>query len=194
MDLFDNILNSVITFCKKKKSRTLLYFISFIESIFFPIPTDPFLIPYIIASKKFYKLVFFTTLFSVLGGILAYFIGKFFWIEIKDWFELSFPSASASVESFDEKFQAIGFMLILIGGFSPFPYKITCLTSGILEINLLMFVLLSFISRGARFFIVGYIIFKYGERSISLIKRYIFQISLFLVIFFLIYSIFFHFF
>ncbi len=163
--------------------------VSFFESIFFPIPTDPFLIPYIIANKKIYKLIFFTTFFSVLGGMFAYLVGKFFWIEIKDWVEVSIPSVNKSISSFNEKFQSIGFILILIGGFSPFPYKITCLASGILGINFFIFVIFSFISRGARFFIVGYVILKYGEKSINLIKKYVFQISLLLIIFLFIFLI-----
>ena len=121
--------------------------------------------------------------------MFAYLVGKFFWIEIKDWVEVSIPSVNKSISSFNEKFQSIGFILILIGGFSPFPYKITCLASGILGINFFIFVIFSFISRGARFFIVGYVILKYGEKSINLIKKYVFQISLLLIIFLFIFLI-----
>ena len=69
-----NFIEILKTFAKKKESKWILYFISFLESIIFPIPTDPFLIPFIITEKKFYRLAIFTTLFSVLGGIVAYFL------------------------------------------------------------------------------------------------------------------------
>ena len=68
-----------LRFCKKKNSKYILYFISFIESIFLPFPTDPFMIPFIIAEKKIFKLVFFTTFFSALGGVAAYLVGFFLW-------------------------------------------------------------------------------------------------------------------
>lgn len=73
-----NFYDRLIEFCRKRNSKWLIYFISFIESIFFPLPTDPFLIPYIIADKKFILLTSLVTVFSVLGGAVAYLLGFFF--------------------------------------------------------------------------------------------------------------------
>ena len=161
----------LIKFFRSKKSNGILYFIAFIESIFFPLPTDPFLIPYIISQKKFYKLVLITTAFSVLGGIVTYLMGSFFYQEVLSFLFAQSPKIVSSIDSFSEKFEEIGYIIILIGGFSPFPFKITCFASGILGINFVSFIILSFISRFSRFFLVGYFISKYGDKAMNLIKN-----------------------
>ena len=80
-----------IKFFKNKKSNGFLYFIAFIESIFFPLPTDPFFIPYILSQKKFYKLVLITTTFSVAGGIVTYVLGNFFTKKFQVFYLLNHP-------------------------------------------------------------------------------------------------------
>ncbi len=160
----------LIKFFRSKKSNGILYFIAFIESIFFPLPTDPFFIPYIISQKKFYKLVLITTAFSVLGGIVTYLMGSFFYQEVLSFLFAQSPKIVSSIDSFSEKFEEIGYIIILIGGFSPFPFKITCFASGILGINFFSFLILSLVSRFSRFFLVGYLISNYGNKAINLIK------------------------
>ena len=133
--IYKNILNV----CKKKKAKKFLYLISFFESILFPFPTDPFLIPYIIADKKFVKLTIYVTLFSVLGGLFGYFIGYFLWGNVSILFNETFPESTALINNFEEDYNEFGILLVLIGGFSPFPYKITSLASGILGLMYLCF-------------------------------------------------------
>ena len=159
-----------IKFFRSKKSNGFLYFIAFIESIFFPLPTDPFFIPYILTQKKFYKLVLITTVFSVVGGIVTYLLGSFFYQEVSSFLFANSPKIVSSIDSFNEKFEEIGYIIILIGGFSPFPFKITCFASGILGINFFSFLILSLVSRFSRFFLIGYLISKYGDKAINLIK------------------------
>ena len=160
-----------IKFFKNKKSNGFLYFIAFIESIFFPLPTDPFFIPYILSRKKFYKLVFITTTYSVAGGIITYVLGGFFYQEVSGFLLDKSPKIVSSINNFSQKFEEVGYIIILIGGFSPFPFKITCFASGILGINLVSFIILSFISRFSRFFLVGYFISKFGDKAMNLIKN-----------------------
>ena len=160
-----------IGFFKNKRSNGFLYFIALIESIFFPLPTDPFLIPYILAQEKFYKLVLITTTFSVVGGIITYLLGSFFYEEISGFLFIESPKIFSSIDNFGDKFEEIGYIIILIGGFSPFPFKITCFASGILGLNFFSFLILSFISRFSRFFLVGYFVSKYGEKAMNLIKK-----------------------
>ena len=159
-----------IKFFRSKKSNGFLYFIAFIESIFFPLPTDPFFIPYILTQKKFYKLVLITTAFSVVGGIVTYLLGSLFYQEVSSFLFANSPKIVSSIDSFNEKFEEIGYIIILIGGFSPFPFKITCFASGILGINFFSFLILSLVSRFSRFFLIGYLISKYGDKAINLIK------------------------
>ena len=171
----------LIKFFRSKKSNGILYFIAFIESIFFPLPTDPFLIPYIISQKKFYKLVLITTAFSVLGGIVTYLLGSFFYQEVLSFLFAKSPKIVSSIDSFSEKFEEIGYIIILIGGFSPFPFKITCFASGILGINFFSFLILSLVSRFSRFFLVGYLISNYGNKAINLIKDNVKKITWILI-------------
>ncbi len=177
-----NFNDNLKTFLKKKESKWILYFISFIESIIFPIPTDPFLIPFIITEKKFFRLAIFTTLFSVLGGIVAYLLGSFLWESLEPLVEVYFNGIFNSVNEFEKNFLNLGILLIIFGGISPFPFKVTCLASGILGINFVIFVLASIISRGIRFFLVSYLIFRYGEKSLILARKHIAIISAVLLV------------
>lgn len=176
----------LLEFCSNKKSRFILYLISFFESIFFPIPTDPFLIPYILAEKKFIRLAINVTFFSILGGILTYMIGKELWDFILPTMTNHFPNVSNKIRDFQEDYYEFGYLLIIIGGFSPFPFKITCLASGILNINFLIFIILSGLSRGARFILFSYLVFKYGKSSIRFVKTHTLLITLLIILAFII--------
>lgn len=177
-----NFNDNLKTFLKKKESKWILYFISFIESIIFPIPTDPFLIPFIVTEKKFFRLAIFTTLFSVLGGIVAYLLGSFLWESLEPLVEVYFYGIFNSVNEFEKNFLNLGILLIMFGGISPFPFKVTCLASGILGINFVIFVLASTVSRGLRFFLVSYLIYRYGEKSLILARKHIAIISVVLLV------------
>ena len=169
-------------FVKKKESKWILYFISFLESIIFPIPTDPFLIPFIITEKKFLRLAIITTLFSVLGGIIAYSLGSYLWESLEPFVEIYFNGIFNSVNEFEKNFLNLGILLIIFGGISPFPFKVTCLASGILGINFVIFVIASIVSRGIRFLFVSYLIYRYGEKSLTLVRKHISMISLVLLV------------
>ncbi len=186
--LYEKLLNVSVDLCSKKNSKIYIYFISFIESIFFPIPTDIFLFPYVLANKKEYlRISVYVTAFSVLGGVVAYYIGFFLWNKISIILVDVYPSYISKLNSFNEQFYEIGIMLIIIGGFSPFPYKITCIGSGIIGINIFLFIIFSFFSRFLRFFLVSYFIFKYGEATKNIIGKYINIISIIFVIILMIY-------
>ena len=189
-NLYEKIFDRSINFCSQKNSKIYIYFISFIESIFFPIPTDIFLIPYVLAKKNEYlKISIYVTVFSVLGGVLAYYIGFFIWNKISPFLLETFPIFIVKLNQFNEKFYEVGIILIIIGGFSPFPYKITCLGSGIIGINIFQFIIFSSLSRFLRFFLVSYFIFKYGDATKNVIGKYINFISIILIIIFILYVI-----
>ena len=190
-NLYEKFVKKCLSFCSKKKSRVVLYVTSFIESIFFPIPTDVFLIPFILSNKKsFNRLVILTTIFSVLGGLVAYIIGLWFWNNLSPTFYEYYPSYVDKINHFNVQFESLGLLLIVIGGFSPFPYKITCLGSGIIGVNVFLFLIFSFLSRALRFYIVAYLFHKYGNLAKDLVAKYINVITLIIItlgiIFFLI--------
>ena len=189
-NLYDKIFDRSINFFSQKNSRIYIYLISFIESIFFPIPTDIFLIPYVLAKKNEYlKISIYVTFFSVLGGLFSYYIGFFIWNEISPFLTEIYPIFIFKLNNFNEKFYEVGIILIIIGGFSPFPYKITCLGSGIIGINIFQFIIFSILSRFLRFFLFSYFVFKYGNATKNIIGKYINFISIILIIIFILYII-----
>ena len=189
-NLYEKIFDRSINFFSQKNSKIYVYLISFIESIFFPIPTDFFLIPYVLAKRKEYlKISIFVTVFSVLGGVFAYYIGFFIWNKISPLLTEIYPIFIFKLNQFNEKFYEVGIILIIIGGFSPFPYKITCLGSGIIGINIFQFIIFSSLSRFLRFFLVSYFVFKYGDATKNVIGKYINFISIILIIIFILYVI-----
>lgn len=182
------LFNKMLDYSGHRKSWIFLSFISFIESIFFPIPTDLFLAPMIIANrKKAVFLVFITILFSVIGGIVGYVLGFYFWELIEPKVNVLYPEFQQGFLSFKNKFAELSWMLIMIGGFTPFPFKIITISSGILQLDIFLFIACSIISRSARFIIVGYMFFKYGNGIKLTIERNINLISLVLILIFLAY-------
>lgn len=177
----------LISKCRESKNKIYLYIISFLESIIFPLPTDIFLIPFVLAEKKnYWHLALMTTIFSVLGGCFSYLIGSFLWEQTNIYFLEYYPSISSNLNSFISQFKEYGIALIVIGGFSPFPYKVTCIASGIMNLNFAVFIIFSFLSRGVRFLLVCYLLFKFQEKANELIPKYIGTLSLiFLLILFL---------
>jgi membrane protein YqaA with SNARE-associated domain len=177
----------LISKCRESKNKIYLYIISFLESIIFPLPTDIFLIPFVLAEKKnYWHLALMTTIFSVLGGCFSYLIGSLLWEQANIFFLEYYPSVSSNLNSFILQFKEYGIALIVIGGFSPFPYKVTCIASGIMNLNFAVFIIFSFLSRGLRFLLVCYLLFKFQEKANELIPKYIGTLSLiFLLILFL---------
>ena len=183
--LFNYLLNSIrtkiilkqkmfITLYKKcldlaahKSSKYYLAFISFIESSFFPIPPDVMVIPMVIAKKNdFIKIFLIATFFSVLGGIFGYLIGLFFFdvgIQIMDFYgyEDKVTYLKTNLTHGSGFYAWLG--ILFLAGFTPLPYKVFTIVSGLISFNLPIFIFISLISRGLRFFIVSYLSYKFGD-------------------------------
>ena len=188
--IYESIMDHSIRLCGKKNSEFYLYLISLIESIFVPILTDIFLFPYILAKKKNYiKISINITIFSVVGGVIAYFLGYFLWNIISPTLSEYYTGFIFKLNNFTNQYLEVGIILIVIGGFSPFPYKITCLGSGIIGINIFIFIFFSLVSRFLRFFFVSFFIYKYGEKTQVIVGRYINIISLVFISLFVAYLI-----
>jgi membrane protein YqaA with SNARE-associated domain len=149
----------------------LMGFISFIESSFFPIPPDTMLIPMSLARPDrawFYAHV--CTLTSVAGGVLGYFIGAVLYDSVGGWL-ISLYGYGDRVEAFREAYAAWGTWIILIKGVTPIPYKIVTITSGFAGYSFVMFVLLSFVARGMRFYLLAFLLHRYGPRARVIIEE-----------------------
>ena len=180
-----NFNKNIYNFFKNKKSDLYLYLISFFESIFFPIPTDVFLIPKALINKeRAVKLAIYTTIFSVLGGVAGYMIGHFFYdeigIQIIEKFNLidEFNLFSKSINEY-------GYLFIFIAGFTPIPYKIAAITSGLVSISLVGFIFFSIISRGPRFIIEALLCKYLGKKAERIIRDYSFLFTILLLILFI---------
>lgn len=154
------------------KAKWFLGTIAFIESSFFPIPPDIILIPMIIAKRaSAFLLAFICTICSVLGGILGYFIGLFLYNSVGILI-LNYYGLSDQFTNFEKYYLEYGAWFVLGAGFTPFPFKFITIASGVFGLNILLFVIISFISRGLRFFIIAILLKTFGEYIEILINKY----------------------
>ena len=159
-----------------KSSKNYLALVSFVESSFFPVPPDVMIIPMVISKKnEFFKIFLISTIFSVFGGLLGYLIGLFFFdiaMQIMNFYgyEDKLNDLKNNLTSSDGFITWLG--ILFLAGFTPLPYKVFTIASGIISFNIIIFILISFISRGLRFFIISYLCFKYGDLFTKYLNKY----------------------
>ena len=164
MKIFEPIYTTILKWAKHQHAERYLAGISFAESSFFPIPVDIMLMPMVLANKdKAWRLAAITTIMSVVGGMFGYFIGAFFF-DVYGEQILNYFHAHETFELIKDKYAAHGILIILLAGFTPIPYKIFTIVSGVLGIAFLPFVLLSLIGRGGRFFLVAGLVRLGGDK------------------------------
>jgi membrane protein YqaA with SNARE-associated domain len=145
--------------------------VSFMESSFFPVPPDAMLIPMSLARPdKAYSYAFLCTWTSVAGGVLGYAIGALLYDSVGQWV-ISLYGYGDKVDAFRQAYNEYGAWIILLKGLTPIPYKIVTITSGFAGYDLLMFVLLSFVARGGRFYLVAFLLSRYGMRARAIIEE-----------------------
>ena len=173
--MLQKLYDRCLDLARHKLSKPLLAFISFIESSFFPIPPDVMIVPMVLAKKENYLQIFLiATIFSVLGGILGYFLGSLFLDFSMSIIE--FYNYENKVFELQEKLSNKTGLVFWVGtlflaGFTPLPYKVFTITSGFISFNLYIFIVISLISRGLRFFIVSYFSMKFGEKFGFFLKK-----------------------
>ena len=165
--MFNTLYKKCLNLAAHKSSKYYLALVSFVESSFFPIPPDVMVIPMVISRKiDFIKIFLIATIFSVLGGILGYFIGAFFF-DIGMQIMSIYNYENKLINLKNDLISSEGFYawlgILFLAGFTPLPYKVFTIASGLIGFNILVFVLISLISRGLRFFIVSYLSYKFGE-------------------------------
>ena len=165
--MFNALYKNCLNLAAHKSSKYYLALVSFVESSFFPIPPDVMVIPMVISKKNdFFKIFLIATIFSVLGGILGYFIGAFFFdigMQIMTFYghENKVVSLKNNLINSESFYAWLG--ILFLAGFTPLPYKVFTIASGLIGFNILIFILISLISRGLRFFIVSYFSYKFGD-------------------------------
>lgn len=164
MTLFEPIYTTLLGWAKHRHAERYLAGISFAESSFFPIPVDIMLAPMVLANQdKAWRLASITTVMSVLGGLAGYLIGAFLFDAYGDQI-LNYFHAHETFASIQESYLKHGMAIVLLAGFTPVPYKVFTIASGVMGIALLPFLLMSLLSRGARFFIVAGLIRLGGDK------------------------------
>ena len=165
--MFKHLYLKSLELASHKSSKTFLAIVSFLESSFFPIPPDVMIVPMVMAKKNDYlKIFLISTIFSTLGGVLGYFIGSHF---------LDFGMTIVTFYGYEDKVLTLKESLtngtglyiwlatLFLAGFTPLPFKVFTITSGMIGFNLFIFFLICLLSRGLRFFIVSYLSFKFGD-------------------------------
>ena len=158
-----------------------LFVLSFTESSFFPIPPDALLIALVLGARaKAFKFALNCTLASVLGAMLGYAIGYYVWWGTGDTFSPIAQFFFNVIPGFNEKvfydiktlYDQYDFWIVFTAGFTPIPYKLFTVSSGAFQINFIMFIIASVVSRAARFFLVAFLLWKFGEPIRNFIDRY----------------------
>ena len=165
--MFKKLFQKSLKLAAHKSSKFFLALISFTESSFFPIPPDILIVPMVIAKKNDYiKIFIIATLFSALGGLFGYFIGSVFLeLAMK---VIEFYGYEENVFDLQTKLSEKGGLFIWLGilfiaGFTPVPFKVFTITSGIINFNIFIFFFICIISRGLRFFIIAFLSAKFGK-------------------------------
>jgi membrane protein YqaA with SNARE-associated domain len=164
-----------------------LFILAFSESIFFPIPPDILLIALALGSiGKSFRFALICTIGSVSGAFVGYTLGHFAWISatgeftgFASYFFNNIPGFTVSLfNSIKVLFNEWDFWVIFTAGFTPIPYKVFTVTAGVFDMNLVMFFIASMVSRGARFFLVAFLIWKFGPRIKQFLEKYFNLIAL----------------
>jgi membrane protein YqaA with SNARE-associated domain len=173
--MLKKLYDRCVQLARHKFSKPILAFVSFVESFFFPVPPDLMIVPMVVAKKEDYlKIFLIATIFSVLGALFGYLLGAFF---------LDISMAVIEFYGYQEKVFAIqdkmstkgGFFLWLgimfLAGFTPLPFKVFTITSGIISFNIFVFFFICLFTRGLRFFIVSYLTYRFGYKFADFLQK-----------------------
>ena len=165
--MIKSLYNKCVAWAGYRYAKQILAIEAFIESSFFPIPPDVMIVPMVISKKnEFIRIALIATIFSVLGALFGYYIGYSLnevAIKIFEFYGYEYSDA------FKEKFSTRGGLMAWLGilftaGFTPLPFKLLTISSGIIHYNLITFISICIITRGLRFFLVAYLTHKFGQK------------------------------
>ena len=182
MGLIKKLYDWVLGLAQKPNGDISLGILSFSEASFFPIPPDVLLIPLCLGNrKKIYFFAFICSCFSIIGAIFGYYIGKLLWWDMPG-IEYSYIAnmffeyvPGITIDGFNriqDMYDRWNFWIVFTAGFTPIPFKLITISAGTFNINFLMFIVASIISRSARFFIVATLIKVFGDPIKEFIEKY----------------------
>ena len=173
--MFKDIYQKALKLAGHKSSKFYLALISFAESSFFPVPPDIMIIPMVIVKKNDYLKIFLIATFSsAVWGLLGYFIGSFF-LDLAMGVIEFYGYEEKVINLKDNLSSGNNFILFLgtlfLAGFTPLPFKVFTITSGIIGFNIFIFFTVCLVSRGLRFFVVSYLSFKFGDAFSKVMEK-----------------------
>ena len=188
--LLRKLYNWVLHFAETPYGVPALFILSFSEASFFPVPPDVLLIALSLGyRKKALKFAFICSIASVAGGLAGYSIGHFLWWDgteyntIAKFFFNNVPGFSEVLfYKVQDQYKYYGFIVIFTAGFTPIPYKIITISAGAFDISLSLFLFTSILSRSARFFLISFLIWKYGMRIKIFIDSYFNKLTILFII------------
>ena len=172
--MIKKLYDKCVAWAGYRYAKPILAIEAFVESSFFPIPPDVMIIPMVISKKnEFIQIALIATIFSVLGALFGYYIGFSLNEVTAKIFEFYGYEYS---DSFKEKFTTGGGFFAWLGilvtaGFTPLPFKLLTISSGIIHFNLIPFIFICIVTRGLRFFLVAYLSYKYGAKIGPLLEK-----------------------
>ena len=173
--MLKNLFDKCVKLASSKLANYALGFVSFIESFFFPVPRDLMIVPMVVAKKENYlKIFLIATIFSVLGGLVGYMLGVFF-LDISVAI-IEFYGYEEKVFQVQNKISSKGGFLFWVGimflaGFTPLPFKVFTITSGVIGFNITVFFFICLFTRGLRFFLVAYFTNIFGKKFGDFIEK-----------------------
>ena len=173
--MLKNLFDKCVKLASSRIANYALGFVSFIESFFFPVPPDLMIVPMVVAKKENYLNIFLiATIFSVLGGLVGYMLGVFF-LDVS-MVIIEFYGYEEKVFDIQNKISSKGGFLFWIGimflaGFTPLPFKLFTIASGIVGFNIIVFFFICLFTRGLRFFIVSYLTYLFGNKFSNFIEK-----------------------
>tara|TARA_B100001250_G_C19717280_1_gene752092 strand:- start:51 stop:665 length:615 start_codon:yes stop_codon:yes gene_type:complete len=181
MKWLKNLYDWVLKWSESKWGGVALFILAFVEASFFPIPPDVLLIALCLGLRtKAFRFVFICSIGSALGAVFGYSIGHFLWwnsngefSKFANFFINIIPGFSSEIfYNIQAKYKEWNFWIIFVSGFTPIPFKVFTVSAGAFKINFNLFLLASIVSRSARFFLIGGLIWKFGEPIRHFIDKY----------------------
>lgn len=181
MSIFKRTYYWVLSWADSRYGAAALFILAFAESVFFPVPPDVLLIALALGSvTKAFRYALICTVGSVSGAIVGFALGHYAWLQgngdfsaFAEFFFRNIPGFTHELFfEIQQLFEKWNFWIIFTAGFTPIPYKVFTISAGVFDVNFLMFLVASVISRGARFFLVAWLIWRYGENIKGFIDKY----------------------
>ena len=173
--MFNTLFKKTLKLASHKSSNKFLAIVSFAESSFFPIPPDIMIVPMVIAKKAdYFKIFLIATFFSALGGLFGYFIGSMFIdiaLNVVEFYGYEEKVTMLKKDLVKDSNFYIFLGALFLAGFTPLPFKVFTITSGIIGFNIFLFFFICLISRGLRFFVVSYVVYKFGNSFAKFIQK-----------------------